>query len=144
MSLSSVDLMGMYLPQYIGDPSVPLYLQDADDNTAPVSSVGWDAVTRARAVALRAAHNMSLDRDPSRAGGAAGAITGKREGDLSVSFSRSAPPGGEDDLDQTHFGLRLKRLIRTSFVGGFVAGGDGPLGLESLPFSGIQGGPIGW
>lgn len=145
MSLTAAERLRVFLPDMDAGLAVS-YLDMAEEATAPASAAGWDSAGRAMAVALRAAHMYCLDQDVSRSGGAAGAVTSKREGDLAVTFSKDsqATSDSDADLDQTNYGRRLKRLIKTSFVGGFVAGGDGPLPLSSLPTMISPGGYYGW
>lgn len=137
MAMSAAERLSIFLPQYIGDPSIPGYLAMAEEQTAPASEDGWDAAQRATAVALRAAHNITLDRDITRAGGTAGAVSSKKEGSLAVSFSNGggSSSSGMDDLDQTSFGLRLKRLIRANFLDMHVSGGDGTLDTSYAPYT---------
>lgn len=76
-----------------------------------------------RAVALRAAHMLSLDKSVLRTNGETGAISSKKEGDLSIGFVAGAGQG-INDLDQTHYGKQLKGLRKGSgsFIG--VSGGN--------------------
>lgn len=70
------------------------------------------------AVALRAAHTLTLYQRAQSTGGAAGSVTDKREGDLSISFSA----GGDSDLDLTSYGKELKGLIKGNIVATDVCG----------------------
>ena len=58
------------------------------------------------AVALQACHDYTMDQR----GGDSGTVSSKKEGDLSVSYSSISTDGS--DLDQTSFGIALKRLQR--------------------------------
>lgn len=57
------------------------------------------------AVALQACHDYAMDQR----NGDSGTISSKKEGDLSVSYSSISTEDGSD-LDQTSFGMALKRL----------------------------------
>lgn len=76
-----------------------------------------------RAVALRAAHMMSLDKSLLRTNGETGAISSKKEGDLAIGFVAGAGRG-INDLDQTHYGKQLKGLANGSGPAIAVTGGN--------------------
>ena len=61
------------------------------------------------AVALQAAHEWSLTN--TRSNGESGAISSKREGDLSISYSTT---GKNDNLNLTHYGKQLIDLRNRS------------------------------
>ena len=70
------------------------------------------------AVALRMAHELTLQATAtSGRGGAGGAITSEREGDLARSYAPPAGYNATSALGQTSYGLRLLGLIRTSNLG---------------------------
>lgn len=116
MALTAEQRLDALLPGYASEPSKAVYLEMAEERTAAVSVEGWNEAKRSQAVALRAAHMMTLALEPVRAGGAGGPVTQKREGDLSVSFGGSSSASRSfDDLEQTSFGLQLKGLIRGTF-----------------------------
>lgn len=62
------------------------------------------------AVALRVAHNMTVSANS--AGGGAGAVTSKREGDLAVSYSTSGSSNSGSNLNDTGYGRQLLDLIQ--------------------------------
>lgn len=74
---------------------------------------------RERAVALRAAHFLSLYNSSARLDGSSGPITSKSEGSLSIGFggngSRSA-----SSLSQTSYGQELLALINSYPVAGIT------------------------
>lgn len=72
------------------------------------------------AIALRACHMWALSQY--RIHGEAGAISEKKEGQLSMGFQNTGKVSGAGDLDQTHFGKQLKALIRSSDAGITVLG----------------------
>ena len=118
MALTAEQRFDVLCPDYKAHPDKLVYLEMADERTSTVRASGWSEGKRAQAVALRAAHMMTLALDPMRAGGSAGPITGKSEGKLSVQFGTSvaSQQKGMDDLDQTSFGLQLRGLIRGTFL----------------------------
>lgn len=73
-----------------------------------------------KAVALLTAHTMTMALDPMRAGGTAGSITSKSEGQLSVGFSAGSASGS--DWGQTSYGMALSRLMQSGGVGFMVTG----------------------
>ena len=81
----------------------------------------WYGELADKAVALRAAHNMTLSLSGIRAHGETGAISSKREGDASINFVAGAGQG-IGDLDQTFYGKQLKNLQKT---GGPIMGVSG-------------------
>lgn len=101
-------ILAIICPKLGASPLVDDYVAMASTLCSP----GYFGLNWARAVALRAAHDFTLDV---RNLGESGAIVSKTEGRLSLSFSH----GGKtiDDLDQTGYGVRLKELIRISGVG---------------------------
>lgn len=60
------------------------------------------------ATAYLAAHMIALNTDPARQSGEAGAVTSKKEGDLSISFSNGRSTN--EDLGQTSFGRQFLNL----------------------------------
>lgn len=89
------------------DPNKSTYISRARDQT---SSFFYGTTNYELAVALLAAHNMTLDK-ASITGTGTGELAGKREGDLSVTYQKSGAdsPGGSD-FDLTNYGKRLKGL----------------------------------
>ncbi len=63
------------------------------------------------AIALRAAHNYTIDS--SRTDGTGGAITGKTEGRVSIQYWNSIPNSDHSGLNQTTYGQKLKALMRS-------------------------------
>lgn len=117
MALTAEQRFDALVPIYASNPAKAVFLEMAEERTAPVSSCGWNEAKRNQAVALRAAHSMTLALDPLRAGGSGGQVTQKREGDLSISYgSASADSDTSGDLGQTAFGIQLNALIKGSFM----------------------------
>ena len=91
-------------PSLAGSPSLPEYVGMA----VGMTDQGFFGAQYAQAIALRAAHMYTLDQ---RTMGVGGAITGMTEGRLSIQYS--ANQNDSDDLSQTHYGKRLKGLMRS-------------------------------
>ena len=127
MALTAAQRLDLIAPQFAGHASQASYLAMAAELVAPASSCGWTADRRNQAVALQAAHLMTLAYDPSYAGGASGgAVTSKREGDLSLSYGSVQSASDDADLSQTTYGRQLLELVRRSFVFiGVTGGSDG-------------------
>lgn len=75
------------------------------------------------AIALRAAHSLTLSERALTSGGASGSITGKKEGDLSISFG-STRGNNNGDLSQTSYGMELKGLIDGNIISISVIGNN--------------------
>lgn len=117
MSVSTV--LSVLAPQFDTTSDRDTYLQLSENLTSRC----FYGVNADMAVALRAAHMMSLNTSVLRANGETGAISSKKEGDLSIGFVAGAGQG-INDLDQTHYGKQLKGLTKSSgtFIG--VSGGN--------------------
>jgi hypothetical protein len=77
----------------------------------------WFGANYELAVANLAAHLITIYTNSSYISGS-GVITGKSEGDLSISYSApSMTGGGNDSLNQTGFG---REFLRLSDQGGFI------------------------
>lgn len=118
MALTATQRFDVICPEFKTHVDKAAYLEMSEELTSAASTSGWDATRRAQAVALRAAHMMTLNLSPERVGGAGGPITQKREGELSLSFGsgNSSSSAGGDDLGQTSYGKQLRALIAGSFV----------------------------
>lgn len=117
--MNASQILSLIYPSADALPNRELYLQLAREQ-----SKGICAGSLERAVALRAAHTIALATDPARAGGTAGAVVSKREGDLSISFGGTTTSSGSfGNLQATSFGQELIALIKAckGFIG--VTGG---------------------
>jgi DsbC/DsbD-like thiol-disulfide interchange protein len=104
MALTATQIITARCPQLAQSSNLAIYLQLADEMT----SDSFFGTNRSKAVALWACHLYTLD---CRSNGEAGAIQSETEGRLSMSF---AVQSSGKDLDQTHFGMELKGLIRST------------------------------
>ncbi len=116
MALTATQIISTICSGLAADPDLEVYLEMAENQTSNTHF----GVNRSRAVALRAAHMWSLN-SPYRNNGEAGAVQSKTEGRLSLSFS--VPGDKLDDLNQTHYGVQLRNLIRSSSPAIRVIGG---------------------
>lgn len=136
MSLTILQYFEMYTQDtYASNPYVNDYITSAKSQT----SACYYGRNYNQAVALLAAHNITLDTDPARSGSAvSGAVAGKKEGGLSVTFSGAAAAmsiGGDPNLAQTTHGMRLMTLQKGTgpFMGvtgtrdSLVCGGGDPV-----------------
>lgn len=119
--MSVLSILQTIAPDLASDPNVQDNIALAELQTNRC----WYGAKADYAVALRTAHNMSLNTSPLRSNGEAGAVTTKKEGDLSISFGKTGNSKSNDPLDQTHYGIQLKKLRMSSgpFLG--VTGGNG-------------------
>lgn len=121
MALTARLILSAIAPKFDINPNRDVFLEMAALQTS-ISHFGEEKYERA--VALRAAHEMSLAT--TRNLGESGSITSKSEGQLSVSFggggSRITPKGLES-LIQTAFGHELLDLIEGSDLTGRVSSG---------------------
>lgn len=79
------------------------------------------------AVALRAAHTLTLSTgEAGNSAGASGPISGKREGDLSLSYANAANSSNSGDayLSRTSYGQNLIDLRNGSVLGMSITGLD--------------------
>ena len=125
MSLTTEQIFDGIAPQYATSPAKAVYLEIADERTAPASVCGWSEQRRRHAVALRAAHVMTMSQDPSFALGGGGGVSKKREGDLQVDYRVTAAKTYDQfpDLAQTAYGTELIGLIRATMM---------PIGVTGL------------
>ena len=125
MSLTTEQIFDGIAPQYATSPAKAVYLEIADERTAPASVCGWSEQRRRHAVALRAAHVMTMSQDPSFALGGGCGVSKKREGDLQVDYRVTAAKTYDQfpDLAQTAYGTELIGLIRATMM---------PIGVTGL------------
>lgn len=111
MSLSAAAIFDIVAPNYSGDADKTDILSLAALRTS--STIFGDKYNTA--VALRAAHIITMrDRN-----GVGGAVSGQKEGDLSISF---ANPSGNAMLGLTSYGQQLQQLIRECSPGVSISG----------------------
>ena len=120
MSASSV--LSVIAPQFDSVSGRSEYLSMAEGQTNRC----FYGTNADRAVALRAAHMMSLDKSLLRTNGETGAISSKKEGDLAIGFATGMNQDS-GDLDQTHYGKQLKGLANGS--GAFISVTGGNIGV---------------
>lgn len=134
MALSAEQIFDAIAPQYATELTKAVYLEIAEERTAPASVCGWSEQRRRHAVALRAAHVMTMSTDPAFALGGGGGVSKKREGDLQVDYRVTAAKVYDQfpDLSQTGYGSQLVELIRASQMPIGVTGGAG--GRPSLDY----------
>lgn len=103
--MSASTVLSVIAPQYNDVDNRAEFLILAENQTSPC----WYGKNTDQAVALLAAHMIALNSSSLRQNGETGAISSKKEGDLSIGFAAGAGQG-INDLDQTHYGKQLKRL----------------------------------
>lgn len=115
MTSTPEQIAAVICPKLAASPMLEDYITMA----ASICDSGFFSTLWPRAVALRAAHDFTLDM---RTLGESGAVVSKSEGRLSLAFSH----GGKviNDLDQTSYGVRLKELIRIGSAGVSVGYAD--------------------
>jgi hypothetical protein len=86
-------------------------------------SVGWFGAKYDFAVALVAAHMLSLNTSSDRQNGETGTIASKKEGDLSISFSSGGMSDAMGDYDQTHYGKQFINLRKSCGIAMSITGG---------------------
>lgn len=116
MALTPSQYLDLVAPEFSSNANKSTYLEMAQGRT---SSCFYGS-NYSQAVALMAAHMMALALSRP-AGGDAGQVTSKREGDLSISFG--AVSGVSADLAQTKYGVQLAGLRRASGPALGVTGG---------------------
>lgn len=124
MALSADIRLSLLAPSFAAHPLKASYLEMAEELTAPASTRGLSETQRAQAVALRAAHLMTLALDAAyENGGGGGAVASKSEGGLSLSYASSPAASRDADLSQTTFGRQLLELGASSVLCFGVTGG---------------------
>ena len=118
MSMTPTTILDLIAPQFAADADKTSFLTLAKIQT----SATFYGAKYNMAVALRAAHMLTLRDRAQSTQGAGGQITSMREGDLAVSYS-AASSGGSGDLSQTSYGMQLQGLKKGggAFLG--VTGG---------------------
>lgn len=118
MALSALQYVTLRAPTLAENANVGLYIDAArEDLNACYFGASYE-----KAVALLAAHTMTLSLDPLRAGGTGGAVTSKSEGALSIGFSSGSMAG--TDWGQTSYGMELSRLMAMGGPSLLVTGVD--------------------
>lgn len=118
MALDASSHLSLIAPALAVNANAPLYITAArEELNACMYGANYE-----KAVAYLAAHTMTLALDPMRSGGAAGAVTSKSEGQLSISYGAGA--AGGTDWGQTSYGMALIRLTAACGSGAFVTGGS--------------------
>ena len=112
MPLTPLQLIIVRAPQYLGDIRLPDYITIAESMTGQEYGD-----CRSMAVALRVLHMLTKD---SIAGGGSsntgvqngGQVTGEKEGDLSITYSKSSSKASDKfgDLSTTGYGSELIEL----------------------------------
>lgn len=126
MALTASQILPMIAPQFAAQANLADWIALSRESV----NACFFGNNAERAVALYAAHMMTLS---TRAGGEAGSIASKREGDLAISFAATGS-GLDPDLSQTSYGLQYLQLRKASgaFVG--VTGGlDSGCGVATWP-----------
>ncbi len=115
MALTVEQRLDALVPQYATHPAKAAHIEMAEEQTSSASSQGWNDAQRSRAVALRAAHTLTLALDPAFAGGGGGGVQVRREGDLQITYRTTSAKVFEKypDLAQTSFGTELIGLINS-------------------------------
>lgn len=107
MSVSVI--LSAIAPQFDTEPNRAVFITLASQNV----NTCLFGVKADQAIAYLAAHYLTLSTDPSRSGGATGAITSKKEGDLSIGYGAVAAGAGEEALSLTHYGMTFLQLQRS-------------------------------
>lgn len=132
MSLTASQILAAIASQFDSDPNRSTHLTLATQRTN--SQCFGDNYQYA--IALRAAHTLTMSKQASVVGGSAGGITSKKEGDLSVSYGGQTSTGVSGDLGQTSYGVELQGLINGNIPGIQITGLQvdcaGNVNLESI------------
>ena len=113
--MSASEVLSAIAPQFDTDPNRDALIVQAEEAT---SSTHFGS-QRERAVALRAAHFLSLYTSSARLDGSGGPVTSKSEGSLSIGFG-GAGSNSRSSLAQTSYGQELLDLIKSYPVAGIT------------------------
>lgn len=105
--MATVDqILDSIAPQFTGtDKTVQIGIAKG------MTSASYFGAQRNYAIALRVAHNLTIAS--STAGGGAGAVSNKREGELSISYDTGTRVYGNSNLNATGYGRQLLDLIKS-------------------------------
>lgn len=117
--MSASTILASIAPQF--DTNV--YRADHLELAALQVSEGWFGAKYNFAVALVAAHMLSLNTSPDRQNGETGTIASKKEGDLSISFAAGGMSDALNDYDQTHYGKQFLNLRKSCGIAMSITGG---------------------
>jgi hypothetical protein len=109
--MEAQDILAAIAPELANDPNKAAHINLADGQTGSVYGDQRD-----HAVALLAAHTLTLANRGKSVGGVAGAVSSLSEGQLSVGFSGSSD-AGKGSLGSTSYGEELLRLRRQCIMG---------------------------
>lgn len=115
------EILSAIAPRFDADANRALFLQMAESRMSST----YYGENRSEAVALRAAHLLTVNEAANASYDVVGRVVSKREGDLSVTYGRDAPasgPGADSDLSSTSYGRQLLGLRRASGTGIRVTG----------------------
>jgi hypothetical protein len=121
MSNSATTIFDRIASQWKDDPHKSAYIAEARDQT----SINFYCQNYELAVALRAAHNMAIDKSATEGGQTGGGeVASKKEGELSISYHKGSSTGSVTDeyFNKSIYGIRLKALRTGSGVTVSVAG----------------------
>lgn len=105
------NILDAIAPEFANNPLKDIHLELAEGQTGTVFGAQRD-----HAVALLAAHTLTLANRGKSVGGVAGAVSSLSEGQLSVGFSGSSD-AGKGSLGSTSYGEELLRLRRQYVMG---------------------------
>ena len=98
------------------DAIAPQFKNNADKSTfltiaTSLTSQCYFGAQYDYAVALRAAHMLTLTNRPGGSSGVSGSVTSLKEGDSAIGFGSAGNTAGSGDLTTTSYGQQLKSLI---------------------------------
>jgi len=103
------EILDAIAPELSSAANKQTHLDLADSQTGSVFGEQYEY-----AVALLAAHTLTLAQRGDSVGGSAGAVSSQKEGQLSVSFGGTVESGA---LGATSYGTELQRLRRQYIIG---------------------------
>lgn len=120
MAYSVSAIFDFIAPKYASDPRKDMSISLATDRT----NTCFYGNNANQAIALRAAHILSLVDRAENGNSEGGNISSKREGDLAISFGSVSSSDNDGDLGMTSYGRQLQGLTKGSspFIG--VTGGN--------------------
>ena len=122
MALTATQVFDVVAPAYKNHHDKDAWLEIAEEMISSDPKV-WSGTIRSRAVALQAAHSLTLTE--TRPMGEGGTVTQKQEGRLVIGYEKDAGTSSkyDRDLGQTHFGRQLIGLMRRSIAPMTLTGG---------------------
>ena len=122
--MTASQIMSIRAPQFDASPYKGDYITMARKRVAQA----WFGANYEQAVAMMAAHMMTVDSDAGQSGSSGAFVTSKREGDLAITYASPNSGGGAGSaLGSTNYGREFLELQKQGNFAVSATGGNGGL-----------------